>query len=210
MSEREDGVGSGSHDTRYDMSGKKYVLISTCGFYSAEGNYDSVRQMFNHICGKDNYETIFCGQGELFAVKELSTRTDEYLRTVEQAGREYASGVVAEETRMQLGELLFPKETFEKMADASWGVSRETGKKEDESLIFTRQMAALYNKKSYDGRDRVLEICYTDLGKTYQILLGETAEEYRCRKTYLYSALQAKMNLNLLQPLQPPVLPEKC
>lgn len=177
MSEREDGVGSGSHDTRYDMSGKKYVLISTCGFYSAEGNYDSVRQMFNHICGKDNYETIFCGQGELFAVKELSARTDEYLKTVEQAGREYTSGEVSYTTNERLKELLFPKEIFEKMADASWGVSRETGKKEDESLIFTRQMAALYNKKSFDGTDRVLEICYTDLGKTYQILLGEKGSE---------------------------------
>ena len=69
------------------------------------------------------------------------------------------------------------KDVFEKMADASWGVSRETGKKEDESLIFTRQMAALYNKKSFDGTDRVLEICYTDLGKTYQILLGEKGSE---------------------------------
>lgn len=177
MSEREDGVGSGSHDTRYDMSGKKYVLISTCGFYSAEGNYDSVRQMFNHICGKDNYETIFCGQGELFAVKELSARTDEYLKTVEQAGMEYTSGEVSYTINERLKELLFPKEIFEKMADASWGVSRETGKKEDESLIFTRQMAALYNKKSFDGTDRVLEICYTDLGKTYQILLGEKGSE---------------------------------
>ena len=35
MSEREDGVGSGNHESRYDMSGKRYVLISTCGFYSA-------------------------------------------------------------------------------------------------------------------------------------------------------------------------------
>jgi len=36
MTEREDGMGSGSHPSRYDMSGKRYILISTCGFYSAE------------------------------------------------------------------------------------------------------------------------------------------------------------------------------
>ena len=36
---------------------KKYVLISTCGFYTAEKNYDSVLSMFNHICGKNNFET---------------------------------------------------------------------------------------------------------------------------------------------------------
>lgn len=173
MSSRSDGVGSGSHDTRYDLSGKKYMLISTCGFYSAEGNYDSVCRMFDHICGKGCYDTLFCGQGELFRVKELSQRTDEYLGLVEKAGSEYASGGITPETREGLERLLFPRETFEAMADASWGVSKESGEKGDDTLIFTRQMAALYNKKSYDGKDRVLEICYTDLGKTYQLLLGK-------------------------------------
>lgn len=184
MSEREDGVGSGSHDSRYDMSGKRYVLISTCGFYSAEGNYDSVRSMFDHICGKDNYETVFCGQGELFAVKELEARTGQYLETAKNAGSEYAEKEISPETREKLKKLLFPREIFEKMADASWGISRtsdsgNTGEKEEESLIFTRQMAALYNPASYDGKDRVLEMVYTDLGKTYQILLtGRGSEVY--------------------------------
>jgi len=71
MTEREDGMGSGSHPSRYDMSGKRYILISTCGFYSAEKNYESVKSMFDYICGKGNYETIFCGQGELFRAPEL-------------------------------------------------------------------------------------------------------------------------------------------
>lgn len=177
MSEREDGVGSGSHDARYDMTGKRYVLISTCGFYSAKGNYDSVCQMFDHICGKGNYETVFCGQGELFRVKELHSRTDEYLAQVEKAGAEYVSGKIEEPTKRKLEELLFPKEVFEKMADASWGVSKETGEKEPESLIFTRQMAALYNPKSHDGRDRVLEMCYTDIGERYQILLTKEGSQ---------------------------------
>ena len=155
------------------MSRKRWILVSTCGFYSAEGNYNSVRYLFDHICRKNGYETLFCGQGELFSVKELSARTDEYLRLVERAGAEYAAGGITEETRQGLAQLLYPKETFEAMADASWGVSRETGEKEDESLIFTKQMAALYNKASYDGKDRVLEICYTDIGKTYQMLMGK-------------------------------------
>ena len=86
----------------------------------------------------------------MFSIKELSSRTDEYLDVVELAGREYCSGSITNETKEKLTELLFPKETFEQMADASWGVSKETGEKEDPSLIFTRQMAALYNKKNYD------------------------------------------------------------
>lgn len=171
MTERTDGVGSGGHQTRYDVSNKKYMLVSTCGFYSAKGNYDSVCRMFDHMYGKNSYDTLFCGQGELFRVKELRERTGAYLETVKKAGTEWAQGGISKETREELDALLYPKEVFEQMADASWGVDKESGEKEDESLSFTRQMAALYNKNSWDGKNRVLEICYTDLQKTYQIAL---------------------------------------
>ena len=43
---------SGSHPARYDMSNKRNVLISTCGFYTTEENYDAVISMFNHLLGK--------------------------------------------------------------------------------------------------------------------------------------------------------------
>ena len=59
------------------------------------------------------------------------------------------------------------------MADASWGVEKKSGEKEDPVLTFTRQMAALYNKDSFDQKERVLEIRYTDLGKAWQIVLGK-------------------------------------
>lgn len=178
MSERADGYGSGSHASRYDMSGKRHVLISTCGFYSAAGNYDSVRSMFDHVCGKGGYEAVFCGQGELFGVEALSERTGAYLTVVRRTGEEFASGAIGEETKKALGELLYHKDVFEEMADASWGVSKETGEKVSPDLTFTRQMAALYNPASHDGKDRVLEICYTDLGNTYQILLGKDGSKF--------------------------------
>lgn len=178
MSTKDDGYGSGSHDCRYDMEGKRHVLISTCGFYSAEGNYDSVLRMFDHFLGKGHYTTIFCGQGELFRVKELSKRTDEYLATVKSAGAEYAiTGKISEKTEVTLHTLLYPRDVFESMADASWEISRTTGEKEADDLVFTRQMAALYNKDTYDGKERVLEICYTDLKHTYQIKLDDKGSE---------------------------------
>ena len=176
MSTKDDGYGS--HDCRYDMEGKRHVLISTCGFYSAEGNYDSVLRMFDHFLGKGHYTTIFCGQGELFRVKELSKRTDEYLATVKSAGAEYAiTGKISEKTEVTLHTLLYPRDVFESMADASWEISRTTGEKEADDLVFTRQMAALYNKDTYDGKERVLEICYTDLKHTYQIKLDDKGSE---------------------------------
>ena len=178
MSSKQDGYGSGSHDSRYDMEGKRHVLISTCGFYSADGNYDSVLRMFDHFLGKGNYTTIFCGQGELFRVKELSARTDDYLATVKCAGSEYAmTGTISEETEAILHTLLYPRDVFEKMADASWGISKTTGEKEPDDLVFTRQMAALYKKDAYDGKERVLEIHFTELDHTYQIRLGKTGSE---------------------------------
>ena len=178
MSSKQDGYESGSHDSRYDMEGKRHVLISTCGFYSADGNYDSVLRMFDHFLGKGNYTTIFCGQGELFRVKELSARTDEYLASVKCAGSEYAmTGTISEETEAILHTLLYPRDVFEKMADASWGISKTTGEKEPDDLVFTRQMAALYKKDAYDGKERVLEIHFTDLDHTYQIQLSKTGSE---------------------------------
>lgn len=177
MEEREDCVGNGSHPARYDMSGKETVVISTCGFYTAEGNYDGVRSLFDHMCGRDSYTEIFCGQGELFRVPELSERTDEYLSHVRKAGREYAGGGISADTRQALGELLFPKEMFESMADASWGIDRESGEKETDTLIFTRQMAALYRKESYGGKELVLEMYYTDLDECYQIVLGKEGSQ---------------------------------
>jgi len=111
------------------------------------------------------------GQGELFGVPELKSRTDEYLALVKKAGSEYVSGEIAADTSNKLNELLYPKDIFEEMADASWGIKKTSGEKEDRSLTFTRQMAALYNKDNFDGKVRVLEICYTDIDKTYQVLL---------------------------------------
>lgn len=166
----------GGHPSRYDMSGKKTVLISTCGFYTAESNYESVTAQFDRFCGKGNYTTLFCGEGELFRVPELSERTDEYLKYVKQAGEEYILGGISKETDKKLHELLFPREIFEQMADASWGVSK-TGEKEDDSLIFTKQMAALYNPASYTGKDVLLDMDYTDIGKRYRIILGKTKSQ---------------------------------
>nr|WP_296488234.1 NAD(P)H-dependent oxidoreductase [uncultured Acetatifactor sp.] len=177
MEENTGKRGNGSHPARYDMSGKKTVLISTCGFYTAEGNYDGVYSLFDHICGDKAYTTIFCGQGELFRVPELSRRTGEYLDYVREAGREYLQGGVRPETQEALKQLLYPKEIFENMADASWGIDRQTGERESDALVFTRQMAGLYRKENYPGREQVLEMYYTDLDECYQVILGENGSQ---------------------------------
>lgn len=167
------GAQGGGHPARYDMGGKRTVLVSTCGFYTAEHNYGSVTAQFDRLCGEGNYTALFCGEGELFGVPELSGRTGEYLASVRRAGQEYACGGISAETQARLREPLFPRDVYERMADASWGISRD-GEKEDEALSFTRQMAALYEPSAYNGRDMILDMDYTDIGKRYRIILGKT------------------------------------
>ena len=178
---------SGGHPSRYDMSGKRTVVVSTCGFYTAKGNYDCVTSLFDRLCGKGGYAAIFCGQGELFRVKELADRTDEYLSWVRKAGEEFASGEISGETRDRLDRNLFPRDVFEAMADASWGIG-ESGEKEDPSLVFTRQMAALYRKQAWPGRDIALDMNYTDIGKTYRIVLGESGSRVETEPAEGFSA----------------------
>lgn len=164
---------TGGHLCRYDISGKQYVIISTCGFYTAEGNYTSVNAQFDKMYGKGNYTTLYCGQGELFRVPELKGRTEEYLLTVKAAGAEFAGGAITTKTKEKLGQLLFPRNVFEQMADASWGIEKDTQKKQkvEPSLLFTRQMAALYSPAAWENHDVVLEFYYIDIEKTYQIVL---------------------------------------
>ncbi|MCR5609146.1 MAG: flavodoxin family protein [Lachnospiraceae bacterium] len=115
------GSEHGSHKSRYDMTGKRNVVISTCGFHTANGNYDSVDAMFNHIFVENNYERIYCPQGELFRVEQLAFRTDEYLKNLELAGSEFATCGISDETRAKINEPLFPREQYEAMANGSWG-----------------------------------------------------------------------------------------
>ena len=180
MVDRTDGVGNGAHPSRVDRTGKRTVLVSTCGFYTAEGNYDAVTGMFDHICGRGDYETIFCGQGELFHVRELREKTDAYLSVVRQAGAEFAEAdVIAAGTRGRLERLLYPKETYEAMANASWGIKGDgsTTAPSSEALAFTRQMALLYNPATYAGTTRVVEMDYTDVKEVCQINLTDQAAE---------------------------------
>jgi len=177
---------SGSHPSRYTTGRKRHVVISTCGFYTAKGNYDGVTAIFDHLCGKDAYTKIFCGQGELFRVKELRQRTDEYLSYVKQAGLEFVKGEISQGTQEKLDTLLFPRNVFEVMADASWGIE-EIAEENDESFSFTKQMAALYNVESYTGKDIILEMYYTDLDKRYQIHMGKEGSRVQADNLQTYT-----------------------
>lgn len=162
---------NGEHPQRYDLSHQKHLLISTCGFWTPQGNYNAVLPMFDHFLGPKGYTPILCGQGDLFPVPELKNSTESYLEIVKKAGAEFSSGKISEKTRLELDQPIFPKINYEAMANASWGleVQRDNQTPTHESLTLTSIMAALYRP---DQKDRVLEIHYTDIDKTYQLLLS--------------------------------------
>ena len=65
MEEKGGQVGNGSHPSRYDMSGKRTVVISTCGFYTARETM-TVYIVFSITSAGGKLYDRFCGQGELF------------------------------------------------------------------------------------------------------------------------------------------------
>lgn len=190
MEERPDG--GASHPSRYDLSHQRTVVVSSCGFFSATNNYEALDAQFSIAFGKNNVEKIFCPQGEILQVKELKARTDEYLSIVRKAGTEYAENfAVSQSTKAELELPMLSEQIYAQVADASWGIEKPAssaagagsvgpGSGESalagangEDAVFIRQMAAFYNPEALSGAEAVLEISFTDLGRTYRLHLGK-------------------------------------
>ena len=191
MAMQEDG--SVSHPGRFDLSHQHSLVISTSGFASTKNNYESVEAQFGIAFGTGQYSRIFCPEGELFSIPELRERTGAYLETVRRAGREFTRAMsIPLAIQAELDTLLLPAETYNKLADASWGLPPspqetktdtgtgagdssnvpEPGEAGDPSSTLVRQMAALYNPAPLGGKEALLELAFTDLGVTHRLFLG--------------------------------------
>ena len=115
---------TGEHPMRYDLSKQRHFYISTCGFWTAKGNYDSIIALLEHGGGSHKGFTIFCGQGELFNIPdpELKELTNTYLEAVRKAGEEFAAGEVSEKIQELLTRSILPKEVYESFANGSWEI----------------------------------------------------------------------------------------
>lgn len=109
------------HEPRFDMSGKKLVVISTCGYGKTEEIYDSLIKEFNFIGGKGNYLPIFCPQGEMFAIPPLKPQIDAYLNRYKEIGKALGKGeVVTEEMIKKASEPILPQRAFETLVNNYW------------------------------------------------------------------------------------------
>ena len=164
--------GSAKHAARVDLQNQRHVLISTCGFFTVKNNYEPLVRQFE-IIFDDRCEKILCPQGELFRIPQLDEKTSEYLSLVAKAGAEYINtGHFSGDTQKKLSEPLFPPEQFVEMANLSWEKGTALGETIDEGARFLRQMSAVYKPHGKE-KDMIFEFYFTDLGKTYQLVLGK-------------------------------------
>ena len=174
---------SGNHPSRYDMSDKNYVLISTCGFQTINDNYESLFQQFRIIYG-EKFIKITSPQGELFRVPELKVRTDKYLSYVFEAGKEFATKKeISSEVKAKLAEQLYPTDTFLEMANTHWKTkegerdssSIETKKK---ALRPMKLMTTVYNSKNLKKEGIIFEFNFVDISEKYQLKLFKDRCEF--------------------------------
>jgi multimeric flavodoxin WrbA len=98
------------HPGRYDKE-QKVVLISSCGFYNTEHNYEGLLKQFELLY--QDYTAILCAEGPLLNVPEVSYFSEQYLESAKKAGEEYAKeGKLSEETKKSLAEPMMPIDMY--------------------------------------------------------------------------------------------------
>lgn len=110
----------GAHPLRHDLSRARQVVLSTCGFYTAEFNYEAVDKLFDRCYGEGNYTKVYSGQGEMFQLGEMHGRVKDYLAAVRDAGSEFMQGGITQPTQVKLSQLLLSREMYEESSNASW------------------------------------------------------------------------------------------
>ena len=113
------------HEPRFDMSGKKLILVSTCGYARTEEIYDSLIKEYNFICGKENYMSLFCPQGEMFAIKPLEQQIKTYLQRYREIGSLLGRGEkIPDELLKRASEPILPHKAFKTLVNNYWNSCR--------------------------------------------------------------------------------------
>ena len=109
------------HEPRFDMSGKKLVVISTCGYGRTEEIYDSLIKEYNFICGAGKYTALLCPEGEMFAIPPLKPQIDAYLKRYKDIGILLGKGEeVPEEMIKKASEPILPNRAFKTLVHNYW------------------------------------------------------------------------------------------
>ena len=99
------------HDALYDLSKKRYVVISGCGFPDWEGNFEGLRiQMTNNF---GDCDMVFVPETPLLNIPEAAPLADPLLEKFYLAGEEYGkTQTLSKETVSLLETPMMPKEEY--------------------------------------------------------------------------------------------------
>ncbi len=176
--ERAGESGGQRHEYRFDVGGKKIILIATCGFYSYENNVEPLVKLFDICFGDMGYEKILCPEGTLFSLQIFHKVTNPYLDSARKAGVEVArDGHISEETKKELVRRTFGVSDYLLLANNYW-IQTDESTSEHEKKIMTvrqrvRQMPALFTDIPFGEDPTVIEMDFPKLDYTCQLQLAK-------------------------------------
>ena len=108
-------------DFRPSLSGKKFVIVSSCAHASTEYVFEGVDKQFDLIFESGNYTSVYCPQGEILMLEQMHAILNAYLNKVKKAGEEFGvKGCLSEETHNKVCSALVPPRAVEKMMTGYW------------------------------------------------------------------------------------------
>lgn len=81
--------GESFHGIRFNVSGKKFVVISSCAYTEATNVFDSLLTQYDAICGKGNYTAIMCPQLKTLIELKTGAREEMFLQKFKHAGASF-------------------------------------------------------------------------------------------------------------------------
>ena len=99
------------HESLYDLSKKRFIVISGSGFPDWEGNFEGLRLQMKNNFG--NPLMVFVPETPLLNVPEASALTEPLLEKFRQAGEEYAkNGTLSQDTVRLLETPMMSRESY--------------------------------------------------------------------------------------------------
>ena len=118
--------GKSFHGLRYDLSDKKLILVSSCGYGRLDYIYDPLLTQMDCILGQGNYIALLCPQGNCMVFPDLYDKMEKYLVKYIDAGRELGeTNTLTEETITRLRKPPFSDRTFEILLNRYWDSEKE-------------------------------------------------------------------------------------
>lgn len=108
-------------DFRPSLSGKKFVIVSSCAHASTDYVFEGVEKQFDLIFEPGNYTAVFCPQGEILKLEQMKPILNAYLNKVYKAGEEFGlEGGLSESNAKLMRSTLVPPKAVEKMMTGYW------------------------------------------------------------------------------------------